>query len=130
MVWLDGEVIAECTSCKLVVKPSKEKVDRVGHMISDHKITSVECTGSIDMHKVRSRMIHLLATAFKTGNDPRFTINSKLADPDAYGSERIVATGVSFDDLTLADWKAATMGTLTVPFTFTDYDIIDTIPEG
>ena len=34
--------------------------------------------------------------------------------------------GVSFDDLTLADWEAAKLGTIEAPFTFEDYDLLDT----
>ena len=34
---------------------------------------------------------------------------------------------VSFDDLTLADWQAATVGTVTKPFTFTRYELLDQI---
>jgi len=34
---------------------------------------------------------------------------------------------VSFDDLTIADWEAATKGTVEAPFTFTDYKYLDMI---
>ena len=57
----------------------------------------------------------------------RCTIISKLRDPDSYGAERVALYNVSFDDLTLADWQAATMGTVTAPFTFSRYELLDTI---
>ena len=34
---------------------------------------------------------------------------------------------VSFDDMTLADWKAATVGSITAPFTFSRYELLDLI---
>ena len=34
---------------------------------------------------------------------------------------------VSLDDLTLADWQAATVGKVTVPFTFSRYEFMDQI---
>ena len=34
---------------------------------------------------------------------------------------------VSFDDLTLADWQAATVGTVTAAFTFSRYEFLDMI---
>ena len=37
------------------------------------------------------------------------------------------AYNVSFDDLTLADWQAATVGTVTTPFTFSRYELLDMI---
>ena len=40
-------------------------------------------------------------------------------------NQRISVTGVSFDDLTLADWEAARLGQIEAPFTFEDFDILD-----
>ena len=58
---------------------------------------------------------------------PEPTLIGKLADPDSYGAERIAVYNVSFDDLTLADWKANTAGEITLPFTFTRYELLDVI---
>lgn len=57
----------------------------------------------------------------------RFTVISKLADPDSYGAERVVVKNVSLDDLTLADWEVGAVGKTEVPFTFTDYEYLDSI---
>lgn len=38
-------------------------------------------------------------------------------------------TGVSFDDLTLADWESGKLGEVECPFTYTDYNFLDLIPE-
>ena len=35
-----------------------------------------------------------------------------------------------FDDLTLADWEADTLGKVEAPFTFTNYEYLDTITEN
>lgn len=88
---------------------------------------SVEGTGSVRMYKVYSRMIDLMADGLLSGRDTRFTLISKLADPDAFGAERIAVTGVSFDDLTLADWEVATLGKIEAPFTFSGYELLDRI---
>ena len=63
----------------------------------------------------------------KRGVDRRFTVISKLRDPDSYGAERVALYDVSFDDLTLADWQAAAVGSVTAPFTFSDYEYLDQI---
>ena len=52
---------------------------------------------------------------------------SKLRDPDSYGAERVALYDVSFDDLTLADWQATAVGSVTAPFTFSDYEYLDQI---
>ncbi len=56
----------------------------------------------------------------------RHTIISNLADPDNPRNQRIVAKGVSFDDVTLADWEAAKLGTIDAPFTADSVEILDT----
>ena len=42
-------------------------------------------------------------------------------------AERVAVYNVSFDDLTLADWQAATVGRVTAPFTFSRYEFLDQI---
>ena len=73
-----------------------------------------------------SRLIELEGEALKTGKDLRHTIISNLDDPDNPNNQRIALMGVSFDDLTLADWEAAKLGQIESPFTFNDYQMLDT----
>lgn len=126
-VWLDGDYVAECYGLQLKTTFTKEAVPMCGQMTEDQKITSIAQKGTLKLHKVNSRMAILYGEKVRKGLDPRFTIISKLADPDAYGNERVVATGVSFDDLTLADWEAKTLGKIECPFTFSDYQFLDRI---
>ena len=68
-----------------------------------------------------------IADMVRNKQDVRFTVVSKLADPDAYGAERISISGVQFDDLTLFDWEAQTPGEVETPFIFTGYEYLDQI---
>ena len=126
-VWLDGEYVSECYGLQAKVSFNKETINLCGRMAEDKKITSISCTGSLKLHKVNSRMALVIGERIKKGEDVRFTVISKLADPDAYGAERVVLRNVSFDDLTLADWEVAKNGTIEAPFTFTDYEFLDTV---
>lgn len=126
-VWLDGDHVAECYGLQAKVKFNKEPVPICGRMANDQKVTSIECTGSMRLHKVSSRMAKAIGDYIKDGRDIRFTVISKLNDPDAYGAERVVLSNVSFDDLTLMDWEAKSVGKVECPFTFTDYDFLDKI---
>lgn len=125
-LWLDGEYVAECYALQLKASYNKETIQLTGQMAEDAKVTSIKNTGSVELYHVNSRMIKKLAE-IKNGRDVRCTIISKLDDPDAYGAERVKAENVSFDDLTLADWKVAATGSITAPFTFTDYAFLDEI---
>jgi len=90
-------------------------------------VVSAAGTGSIRLHKVYSRGAVKQAESVLAGRDVRCTIISKLADPDAWGAERVVLKNVSFDDLTLADWEADTFGKTECPFTFSDFEFLDTV---
>ena len=126
-VWLGGEEVGECYGLKLASKFTKEKINLCGRMEEDNKITGISNTGSLSLYKVNSRMALLIGDAISQGKDLRFTITSKLDDPDSYGMERISVSDVSFDDLTLADWQAAQTGKVEAPFTFGKYKLLDTI---
>ena len=126
-VWLDGDKVSECYGLQAKVSFNKEDIALCGQMASDKKVTSIECTWSLRMHKVTSRMALAIGENIRNGKDVRFTIVSKLKDPDAYGAERVVLSNVSFDDLTLADWEAKSVGKVECPFTFTDYEFLDEI---
>lgn len=126
-VWLDSDYVAEAYGFQAKVSFNKSDVAMCRQMATDSKVTSVKMTGSIRMHKVNSRMALRIGQEIRNGKDLRFTIISKLDDPDAYGAERVVLKNVSMDDLTLADWEAGTNGTIEAPFTFTDYDFLDSV---
>lgn len=126
-VWLDGEYVAETYGFQAKLSFNKTEIKICGQMATDSKVTSVKMTGSLKMHKVNSRMAIKIGEEIMNGKDLRFTIISKLADPDAYGAERIAIKNVSMDDLTLADWEAGTNGSIEAPFTFTDYEFLDKV---
>ena len=123
-IWMDGEKVAECTACQAKVSFNKTEINLCGEMMTDTKLVSAKGTGSLTLQKVDSG---LAAKMGRLDVDRRMTIISKLKDPDSFGAERVALYGVSFDDLTLADWQAATVGTVTAPFTFTKYEYLDMI---
>ena len=125
-LWVDGEKIAECTACRAVVAKNKETVSLCGRFMADSKATSGSGTGSLTLYKVDSGFARRQA-GLQDGEDVRCTLISKLRDPDSYGSERVALYNVSFDDMTLADWQAATVGTMTAAFTFSRYEFLDMI---
>lgn len=124
-LWLNNEQVAEVYSCQIKVNKNKEKISRCGGFVEGHKLMSTSITGSIGIYNATSRLIELQAADLQAGKDSIFTIISKLDDPDAVSVQRVQVTGVSFDDLTLADWEAATVGKITAAFTGEDFDILE-----
>lgn len=126
-VWLDSDKVAECFGLQAKLNFKKEPITLCRQLGSDTKITGYDGTGSLRMHKVNSRLAKKIINNVGSGKEVRFTIISKLADPDSYGAERILIKDVSFDDLTLADWEAGAVGKVEAPFTFTKAEYLDMI---
>lgn len=129
-VWLEGQYVAEVYKLEAKDSYTRENVALCGSLRDGKKLTKVEGTGSLGMHKVNSRIAKLLDDKVRAGYDPEFTIVSKLKDPDSYGEERVALTGVQFNDLTIANWEVGVLGKIECPFTFTDYEYLDRIQEA
>lgn len=124
-LWLDGDQVAEAYGCQIKVNKTKDDVTRCRTLINGKKMTAVAITGTVRIYNATSRLIQLEGEAIKQGKDLRHTIISNLDDPDNPSNQRIAVKGVSFDDLTLADWQAAQLGQIEAPFTAEDFDILD-----
>ena len=124
-LWLDGEQVAECYGFQCKVNKTKEDVPRCRTLVNGKKVTAVAITGSVRIYNATSRLIELEAKALAEGRDPRHVIISNLDDPDNPNNQRISVKGVSFDDLTLADWEAAKLGQIEAPFTAESFEILD-----
>ena len=126
-VFLNDDEVGEMKAFQAKLEFQKEEVKIAGQMAVDTKIMSYTGKGSLQLHKVNSRMVKALLKDIKAGKDPRFTLIGKLADPSSNGAERIVIKNVSFDDLTLFDFEVGAVGATECPFTFTDLECIDLI---
>lgn len=126
-VWLDGEKVAEAFGLEAKIELEKEEISICGKLGVDTKLMGYKGTGSIKMHKMNSRMMDKLSDSIQKGINPRLQILSALADPAARGAERILIKDAAFDDLTLAAWEAKDKGELECPFTFSNWELIDTI---
>lgn len=124
-LWLDGEQAAECYGFQLKAAKDKEDVPRCRTLVKGKKLTGVSLTGTVKLYNATSRLLRMEGAAMAAGQDLRHTIISNLDDPDNPQNQRIVAKGVIFDDLTLADWEAAKLGTIEAPFTAESYEILE-----
>ena len=112
--------MAESTALQAKYKITKSDVVQTNTLSKGQKITQLEGTGTLKMNKISSYMIKLLLADIKKGIMPDITIITALKDPASLGTERVKITGVSFDELTLADWEANKLGEESYPFTFAD----------
>lgn len=126
-VWVDDDYMAEVTALEAKVSLEKTEVNQVGTLAKGYKVTGIDGKGTLKMNKVTSYFIQKLSANTKAGKTTTCTIISKLADPDALGAERIQLNGCTFDELTLVNWEAKKLGEESIAFSFTGWDVLDTI---
>ncbi|WP_312611370.1 phage tail tube protein [Oscillibacter sp.] len=125
-VWVDGSEVAEVNAFQVKISKNKSTLNFCRQMSEDFKITGVKITGSMTLHKIYSRGSDDVEQV-QAGRDVRKTLVGALADPDAFGAERIAVYGVSYDEVTVMDWAAAKEGSITIPFTATRVEYLDKI---
>lgn len=126
-VWVNGEKLMDVESFEARVTISYEDVNMAESLATHRKMTGWGGEGTLTVKKVYSRGASLLATATKEGRVPEVSIVAKLADPDAYGAERVALNEVTFSEFTLLAFEQKTNMTEEMPFAFADYDMIDMI---
>ena len=128
-VWVNSQYMAEATALEAKVSIDKTEVNQTGTLAKGYKITGIDCKGTLKLNKVSSYFITLLSENLKKGKVTPVTIISKLADPDAFGAERIQLDNCTFDEMTLASWEAKKLGEESIPFTFTSWQVLDSIDK-
>lgn len=126
-VWVDGDYMAEVTALEAKVSLDKTEVNQVGTLAKGYKITGIDGKGTLKLNKVSSYFIKKLSDNTKAGKTTTCTIISNLNDPDSFGSERIQLNGCTFDELTLANWEAKKLVEESIAFSFTSWEVLDTI---
>lgn len=106
ITWNSKE-LAEATAFKLVTKMNKTKLPRVGAATDATAVDGGETTGSLKIYRVNNVIQKKLADSLKKGKWPTFTIMSTEQNKDTGRWITVVAEGVSFDDITWADWDVS-----------------------
>jgi hypothetical protein len=126
-IWVNNEKWADVDSFEAKITIGYEDVNMAGSLATYKKMNGWEGKGSITVKKVYSRGSTLLANQIKNGIVSDITIVGKLADPDAFGAERISFSDVTFDEFMLMQFEQKKLGTEELPFAFADFDPIDLI---
>lgn len=126
-VWVDDDYMAEAVSLNAKVSLEKQEVNQTGTLAKGYKVTGVDGKGTLKLNKVTSYFIKKLSDNLKAGKTTVCKIMSNLADPDAFGAERVMLSNCVFDELTLIDWEAKKLGEESIPFTFSDWEVLDAI---
>lgn len=128
-VWIDGVAVAGLSGFVAKSEYQKSDVAMCGQMAIDSKKTGMKSKISITCHKIYTfdpDDVEQLAN----GIDKRHTVIGKLADPDAYGAERVAFYNVSFDDYTFFDATANKNGSSSLSGTFTEFEFLDKVLQA
>lgn len=125
--WLDGEYLAQVTALKAEVTVKTTAIPMAQNLRDGQKVTGIELKGELKLHKINSQVMKKMSSYFKRGKMMTCTIVSHVEDPDALGGERVALYGCLFDKLILADWELGKIGEESYSFTFTNWDILDSV---
>lgn len=126
-IWVNGEKWMDVDSFEAKANVDYEDVNMIEDLATHKKMLGWNGEGSLIVKKVYSRGASLMAEAVKNGIVPEVEIVGKLADPDAFGAERVAIREVTFNEFTLLKFEKKTAMTEELSFNFADYEFIDLI---
>jgi len=120
-VYINGKLFANFNHLEATDNYNLIAFNVAGKARTQHKTGPVEGTGTISGLKVTSKILQMPKNA-------RFEIISKLADPEAYGHERIRFRSCRFSQIQWANWTAGEQVTEEVQFVYDeDPELLDPI---
>lgn len=126
-LWWDEDLLANVKSFEAKVTLNYETVYIAGDLAEHQKYMGYTGAGTMTLHKIDSLAAVKLSEGITSGIMPDFKLVSALADPAAYGHERVEVTGVTFDELTLIKWTVNEMQEEELPFKFSGFRFLDKI---
>lgn len=126
-VWFGGDKLGNCKACQIKATAEYQEFDIPGKPGKFQKFLGFSLAGTITLIKIDSNIISKVLPFWRMGLNPTFTVITKIADPSAWGAERMAVTGVTIDEATLTDFEQKTVKDEEVPFKAEDYDLLDLI---
>ncbi|MFD2614497.1 phage tail tube protein [Paenibacillus gansuensis] len=126
-VWVDGELWAEVDSFEAKVTINWEEVNFANDGATYQKATGWKSDGKMKIKKIYSRVQRKMAENVRKGIYPRLEIVGKVEDPDTRVSERVALHDVTIGEFMLLKFETKTLGSEEIPFSFSDYEMVDTI---
>jgi hypothetical protein len=127
-LWQNGQWLENINSVVAEVNVQKNALKLSGSRWDHHKVVGLNGTGTASGFKVTSDMIQQSAwMAGDRGVPTKTEFITKLADPEAYGFERVRLKNVKFDKVQLSNFTAGQEVTEETPFTFEGFELLDPI---
>lgn len=130
-VWHQGKWCTNVSSAEATVDINKTEVKRAGTRWLGHKTTTLKGSGTMKGYKVTTEWIENIGQVANDRRKPFVTeLIMKLDDPEAWGAMRVRLKSVQFDKIDLIKYDVGELVEEDLPFTFSGFDLLDTIAEG
>lgn len=126
-VWFQGLLLANLKSIEAKVTGEFEDISVCGSYSTEKEYLGWTGEGSMTLQKTDSSVITAMAEAYQKGIMPSLKIVTKLVNMSTGKAERVAITGITISEFMLAKFEAKTVIEEEIPFSFTGYEIIETI---
>lgn len=126
-MWIDNDYMAETLALEAKMKLETAEVPKNRTLEKGYKVVGKTGEGTVKLNKVTSYMLKKISDNLKAGKATRATIISNLEDPEAIGAERIQLNDCVFTELTLVNWENGKILEEEIPFSFSGYEILESI---
>jgi osmotically-inducible protein OsmY len=124
----NGSWLTNMKSAEATVEISKEEVKRAGTRWAAHKVTGLKGSGSMTGYRVTTDFIEAVGQIANDSKGAFVTeLRMKLDDPEAFGAMSVRLKGVQFDKIPLMKYEIGSIVEEELPFTFTDYELMDKV---
>lgn len=125
--WFNGEKLATLQSVEMKITGDFEDVNVCDDPANYTIYNGWTGEGTLTYFKVNSKILSMVAKAFKSGEMPDITITTRLSQKGTNKSERVTVSGVVITEVMLAKFEKKSKVEEEVPFKFSDFDIPETI---
>lgn len=127
-IWKDGVWLSNFHTCEAGADLQYEKVKRSGNRADGNKVVGIEYNGSISGYKVTSDLAREVGQVFDNRKGAFVCeLIVKLADPEAYGYERVRLKGVQFTKVNIMKFDHGSLVEEEWPFVYDGVDWLDPI---
>jgi hypothetical protein len=127
-IWADGEWLSNFNSAEASADISYEKIKRSGSRISGNKAGDIALSGTIKGYKVTSDLARKVSQVMDSTRGAFVgELIIKLADPEAYGFERVRLKGVQFTKIDIIKFDHGSIVEQEWPFVYDGVDWLDAI---
>jgi hypothetical protein len=127
-IWSDGEWLSNFYHAEAMADISYEKIKRAGSRVSGNKAGTIDLSGTISGYKVTSELARKVSQVIDSSKGAFVgELIIKLADPEAYGFERVRLKGVQFTKIDIVKFDHGAVVEQEWPFVFDGYEWLDAI---